>query len=129
MDSITGVSRTILGPLTTVFTPPPLCTTVFAETTLGSDDGFYVWRAQTCYHGSGGEASSVLRDNSDCWPTPTTGVSAPYGPFLGWGFYSPGLLCPQGYSRACTAVAGAKTEWPAQFVLDAGETAVGCCPQ
>ncbi|KAM3501722.1 hypothetical protein MY10362_005339 [Beauveria mimosiformis] len=47
---------------------------------------------------------------------------------LGWGFYSPGLVCPDGYTTACTAIFGQRADWSTQFPLVAGETAVGCCP-
>lgn len=49
-------------------------------------------------------------------------------PFRGWGFYSPGLVCPHGYTSACTATAGGDAQWPVQFEMLEGETAVGCCP-
>ncbi|KAH8771020.1 hypothetical protein F5883DRAFT_551694 [Diaporthe sp. PMI_573] len=54
--------------------------------------------------------------------------SAGHLPFRGWGFYSPGLICPHGYTSACTATAKGGAQWPVQFVMLEGETAVGCCP-
>ena len=56
-----------------------------------------------------------------------------------YGFYSPGLLCPSGWHRACTGgmnedgsplqVTGAHaTTFPFQYALLPGETAYGCCP-
>ncbi|KAK8085668.1 hypothetical protein PG997_006939 [Apiospora hydei] len=48
----------------------------------------------------------------------------------GWGFYSPGLVCPSGSTSACTKTADNPTDggFTFQFPLTAGETAVGCCP-
>lgn len=47
---------------------------------------------------------------------------------LGWGFYSPGLECPLGYWSACSAVQGTTSNFRPQFVMEADETFVGCCP-
>ncbi|KAH6641280.1 hypothetical protein F5144DRAFT_563049 [Chaetomium tenue] len=48
---------------------------------------------------------------------------------MGWGFYSPGLACPTGYTAACTAEYGKRSDWEVEFTLIPGETAVGCCPE
>lgn len=45
------------------------------------------------------------------------------------GFYSPGLVCPDGYLSACTATWDGFSDWQVQFPMTAGETAVGCCPR
>lgn len=79
---------------------------------------------QKCDSGS----DDGLLDNQACWPGTTAGAAYPDTPFSGWGFYSPGLACPAGHSSACTATASREADWPVQFALEAGETAVGCCP-
>lgn len=79
---------------------------------------------QKCDSGS----DDGLLDNQACWPGTTAGAAYPDTPFSGWGFYSPGLVCPAGHSSACTATASGEADWPVQFALEAGETAVGCCP-
>ncbi|GAB7348899.1 hypothetical protein MBLNU459_g7591t1 [Dothideomycetes sp. NU459] len=75
-------------------------------------------------------------DDSACWP-PFNGLP-PTAPYAGWGFYSPGLICPTGYTTACTGallgdgspsvLTSGGTSYDFQFSLTAGETAVGCCP-
>lgn len=83
------------------------------------------WQAQSC-------AARGAVDATTCWPPTTSGV-APLTtpPLFGWGFYSPGTLCPSGYAPACAATAGGVTDpaWTMQFRMVAGETAVGCCPK
>jgi len=107
-----------LGPLTTTFTPAPTCTVpVIACATCN-----YCWAAQTCFSGG-------VEDYTACWPGTSSGVPAPTPPLQGWGFYSPGLVCPQGYASACGAVETAAGTWTPQFPLQTGETAVGCCPR
>jgi hypothetical protein len=122
MSSLSLSARTILGPLTTTFTPAPSCTIpVIACSTCN-----YGWGAQTCFSGG-------VEDFTGCWPA--TGTSAnlpsPTQPLWGWGFYSPGLVCPQGYASACSATATniATGTWTPQWSMSAGETAVGCCPR
>lgn len=69
-----------------------------------------------------------LADAQQCWPPTTAGAAYPGTPFSGWGFYSPGLACPAGHTRACSATASGGADWAVQFTLTEGETAVGCCP-
>ncbi|KAF7551818.1 hypothetical protein G7Z17_g4745 [Cylindrodendrum hubeiense] len=114
--------RTNLGPLTTEFTYPASCTVVVknCETCDGG------WQAQTCSDNTSN--SQGVQDNVDCWPDRDdpqlpTGVAV-----NGWGFYSPGISCPVGYSTACVATGSKDGGWPFQFVVLQGETAVGCCP-
>lgn len=108
---------TLLGPLTTAWTMPPSCS-VFAATCSTCTN---VYQGQHCVTGA-------AQDNTDCWPPANSRVASKGYPFLGWGFYSPGVACPTGYTAACTAVYGERPEWPIQFNLFPGETAIGCCP-
>lgn len=79
---------------------------------------------QTCSRGEGVDATS-------CWPPTSSGAPSKTGALNGWGYYSPGVHCPVGYATACRATGGSGggSEWPVQFRLRAGETAVGCCPR
>lgn len=122
MGSITGQAGTNLGPLTTVWTPSPSCTAMipFCE---ACDSGYLAQRCDLSIEGAGS-----LRDNTDCWPPVQSRVASPTHPFVGWGFYSPGIQCPTGYTSACTAEYNKRPEWPLQFTLIESETAVGCCP-
>lgn len=110
-------ARNILGPLTTAFTPPQDCD--FAA--ILSDSLTLAYRAQTC-------VGERLEDVSTCWPQVTAAAPLNSPPFNGWGFYSPGISCPAGYTSACFATQGSRTGWDMQFPMDVGETAVGCCP-
>lgn len=125
MESIpTQQARIILGPLTTTFTPRPACTQVATS----CDTCLEAWQAQTC---SGiGNSLAFLQDDASCWP-PLSGEAAASQftlPLLGYGFYSPGLICPSGYTSACSATAGGASDWHVEYSMVAGETAVGCCP-
>lgn len=118
--AFTNQPGTLLGPLTTTWTMPESCS-VFMPPCSTCDQGF---RGQSCNAVSGGR----VQDNTACWPPVKKGVASPTWPFVGWGFYSPGLACPAGYTTACTAVYGQRPEWDTQFTLVSSETAVGCCP-
>ncbi|KAK4161111.1 hypothetical protein QBC43DRAFT_218268 [Cladorrhinum sp. PSN259] len=113
---LTGQAPINLGPLTTTFVPPPACT---AAVRAGNN----AYLGQGCSRGNPVDATS-------CWPATSKGASSKEGSLSGWGFYSPGLHCPTGYATACSATGGngGKSDWPVQFRLVAGETAVGCCP-
>ncbi|KAG7287232.1 hypothetical protein NEMBOFW57_006738 [Staphylotrichum longicolle] len=109
--------RVILGPLTTVFTPPAPCN--IAIGLCATCD--VAWWGQTC-------GPKTVHDDQSCWPATTTGVPDPGLPLYGWGFYSPGLNCPAGYTSACSATAGSTSNWKVQFKMEAEETFIGCCP-
>ncbi len=122
----TAQTRTILGPLTTTFTPTPACSAQVLECPLPTCT--LAWQAQTCY--SSGDSAGI-EDNSDCWPPRSGSVTeSTHNPTLaGWGFYSPGLVCPSGFVSACSATFGESWGWPVQYSIFEGETAVGCCPR
>lgn len=109
-------TRNILGPLTTVFTAPQECD--FAGI-ISSQTSAY--RGQACI-------ADHLIDASTCWPQTTSAAPLKSPPLNGWGFYSPGISCPAGYTSACSATQGSSTGWEMQFPMDERETAVGCCP-
>ena len=115
--ALTNKSRVILGPLTTVFTPPAPCT--IAVGLCATCD--VAWLGQTC-------GPTAVQDDTGCWPPTTEGAPEPTAPLYGWGFFSPGLECPAGYTSACTAISGQATSWRVQYQMEAEETFVGCCP-
>ncbi|KAK3297113.1 uncharacterized protein B0H64DRAFT_372513 [Chaetomium fimeti] len=118
---VTGASGTWLGPLTTAWSIPDSCSlhVVGCETCDGA------FRGQQC---AIKDEKAAPMDNTSCWPPVRRGAGTPAAPFAGWGFYSPGLACPTGYTSACTAEYGRRQDWDLQFTLVEGETAVGCCP-
>lgn len=120
LGPITGQDRTILGPLTATFTQPLQCTTAVAQV---SGEALLGRLAEVC----GAETGAV---DTACWPTTTAGVSGPPKDAPGWGFYSPGIVCPAGHTSACSATGGllGPKDWSLQYTLSASETAVGCCP-
>ncbi|KAF2234144.1 hypothetical protein EV356DRAFT_181507 [Viridothelium virens] len=148
-------TRPILGPLTTTFTAPSSCSAVFSSP---ASDNLSEAPTSPVYSASQGircdvytlvengvEDAEFLNDNEDCWPSAMSSKSPGsysmeffVATFDGWGFYSPGLLCPNGYTSACSAALlsngvsstianGQSFEF--QFPLVPGETAVGCCPR
>ena len=120
----TGLAGTVLGPLTTVWTLPPTCTYLIPPCSTCVE----FFQGQTCGTTASGDPGEP-QDNADCWPPRDRNVGTAQWPFVGWGFYSPGLSCPIGYTSACTAVYGEGSEWDVEFILRPKETAVGCCPQ
>ena len=149
--------RSNLGPLTTTFTPPATCsvlginsfpptvayqaqhcftTTSVPGTTIqftdnsGSKTSIAVSATVTSIIYSGGVADDIT-----CRPSTTYRNPADAG---GYGFYSPGLICPSGWHKACTAeldtngspvpISGTHTSFPFEYALMPGETAIGCCP-
>ncbi|OCK98065.1 uncharacterized protein K441DRAFT_703601 [Cenococcum geophilum 1.58] len=123
------MSRTIIGPLKSTFTPPPACSILVAQCATCT----VAWQGQSCY--SVDSSDEGAEDQASCWPPAT--ATTPPAPLAGWGFYSPGLNCPVGYTSACTAISQAQgssssvsliTPFVFQYSLNAGETAVGCCP-
>ncbi|KAH8656878.1 hypothetical protein BGZ61DRAFT_510710 [Ilyonectria robusta] len=67
--------RTNLGPLTTPFTYPESCKVI-------------VQGCSACYWGWQGQTYSVKQTNKE---------------LRGWGYYSPGISCPAGYEKRCSA--------------------------
>lgn len=111
----TTSTRRNLGPLTTAtFTAPDDCEYIFPSGTTGS-------RGVTC-------DGNTAVDETTCWPPRSADAYIAVPPFDGWGFYSPGIVCPLGYTTACNATAGGQTGWDVQFPMTTGETAAGCCP-
>ena len=153
-------SRANLGPLTTTWTPPSSCSVLG----IGTDNPTLAWQAQQCYTTSAVSGTTVsftdnsgnpttltvpattksniyydgVADDFTCRPPTSYGVPAPSIPLNGWGFYSPGVVCPSGYTSTCTATVGpdgspapvaSGNSFQFQFALQPGETAVGCCPK
>ena len=82
------------------------------------------WYGQTC------NPQFNARDFTDCWP-PRSGEQKTSDPgvMMGWGFYSPGIVCPAGYTTAAMATAGGSSGWSVEFSMTDGETAAACCPR
>ncbi|KAK8198085.1 uncharacterized protein BKA78DRAFT_293109 [Phyllosticta capitalensis] len=97
-----------LGPLTTTFTPPSDCQIGYSSASFVSnliDDisGYYNTSEYTIAQIAKTCLNSAIGDAASCWPSAST---TPYADeFSGWGFYSPGLFCPVGYTTACASVA------------------------
>lgn len=112
--------RTLLGPLTTTWTAPPICSYAMAL----CDTCTTVWQGQTC------NPVSHAHDYTECWP-PRSGAQATVDPgvMMGWGLYSPGIVCPAGYSTAAMATEGGSSGWGVEYSMLPGETAAACCPR
>ncbi|KAH7014159.1 uncharacterized protein B0I36DRAFT_369148 [Microdochium trichocladiopsis] len=115
-------TRTNLGPLTTAWTPPSDCQRVYAA----CDTCSVIFAAQACRP----DVADSLADEQSCWPPRTNNGGGPTttsGALGGWGVYSPGIVCPAGFTSVVASTYGVH-ESRFQFPLSAGETAVGCCP-
>jgi hypothetical protein len=118
--STTTAPRIILGSLYTTYTAPSSC----YDLLVPSGYGIKGWMGQECSDG----AFNGMLDATTCWPPTTAGAVLPTYPFGGRGFYSPGLVCPSGYTTACMATAEGQADWPIEYAMTKGETAAGCCP-
>ncbi|KAK7421991.1 hypothetical protein QQZ08_009712 [Neonectria magnoliae] len=115
-------SRTNLGPLTTAFKYPDSCAGVVQQCTICGQ----AWQGQSC--GDTSCNTQGVQDNPDCWP-PRDNDALETGVALGgWGFYSPGLECPDGYATKCVATGSVDGGFDFQFSVLRSETAIGCCP-
>ncbi|KAI6525937.1 hypothetical protein MCOR10_004577 [Pyricularia oryzae] len=112
--------RTMLGPLTTTWRPPALCTYPMANCDEAT-------RCTTLWQGQSCNPDRKAHDWTDCWPPRTSGAPFP-GVMMGWGLYSPAYQCPEGYTTAASAVEGGRAGWDVQFSMERGETALACCP-
>jgi hypothetical protein len=122
----TDQARTILGPLTITYTAPSSCAVGVWRSFCNNLE----WQAQSCFSSRSGSTTNYgVEDNTDCWPPRSSFISTPTPPLYGWGFYSPGLVCPNGMESACSATGSGSSGWPVQFGLLEQETAVGCCPR
>lgn len=116
--------RTVIGPLTTIFTPPPECSTLQIEA------GQVGW-GERCTHSAG---DNLLIDRTECFPS---GLFPTSEAFIS--FYSPGLECPHGFFHACTVSreyvalpsfsSTNQAEYSVWKALELGETAIRCCPR
>lgn len=141
-------TRTILGPLTTTFTPPARCSTLhwFALEQGG-------WGQTYACQSDATSSSDYPRLDEGCFPPNfASRVNAIYAaPFtyvppdidtatFTYAFFSPAIACPSGFTQGGSVVrkdgetpppsveasAGRRNMW---FLLTAGETAYGCCPR
>lgn len=131
------VSRVNLGPLTTTFTPPSSCASFMALDQALSSAWFPQGKiieanmAQSC------DRWKNFGDDPLCWPPPSpTPTGSAALPLHGYGLYSPGLICPLGYTRACYQAAGTSpgqltelVSYNFQYPLEEEEYAIGCCPE
>ncbi|RYP69878.1 hypothetical protein DL771_005821 [Monosporascus sp. 5C6A] len=115
----TDSSRLNLGPLTTAFTYPPGCDV--AVITSGASIGY---QAQTCSNNP--NAAGGEQDNPDCWPPRLYGNLNGGIAFGGWGFYSPGLECPDGGFDCLTDQAGTRAQTCLSVVTEGSFLTVQC---
>ncbi|OTB03196.1 hypothetical protein M426DRAFT_12783 [Hypoxylon sp. CI-4A] len=126
-----------LGPLTAAWTPPSSCTIPFNFCTDSECTGIFGATCARTYEDDCTDSRAsctssftyVGYDDPDCWPPRSSSISLPTDILLsGWGYYSPGILCPAGHTSACFATAGGHSDWQPQIPLQSDETAAGCCP-
>ncbi|RAK81766.1 uncharacterized protein BO72DRAFT_524181 [Aspergillus fijiensis CBS 313.89] len=122
---------TNLGPLTTTFTPTPQCFQPIHSGSRISDSYPYAYvYGKHCTTAMYGDAlAPLIQDDPSCLPSAIPpGTPSP--------FYSPGNVCPQGFTTACHMTRGMElssdladpTMWEMWKVLQFGETAYKCCP-
>ncbi|KAK1775001.1 hypothetical protein QBC45DRAFT_445592 [Copromyces sp. CBS 386.78] len=121
-SNVASFTRSVLGPLTTTFTAPPDCCTQCYELAGGEK------RGNTC-RAYAEDCLGIPR--ASCLPQASNAISDVELP---WGFFSPGLACPSGWTTAGPIVSYGQMEKDGGGVgnivdvLEAGETAGFCCP-
>ncbi|KAF2233887.1 hypothetical protein EV356DRAFT_533421 [Viridothelium virens] len=119
--SIPYQARVNIGPLTTTFTPAASCSSLYA---FMSSSTLVALQAVSCQ-------GTNLIDDTSCWPPSATSI--PHVDLeQGYGLYSPGYVCPIGYTTACTQNAGISAgDWKYfqfQYPPLSTESVFGCCP-
>ncbi|KAK8008767.1 hypothetical protein PG991_011318 [Apiospora marii] len=123
-------TRQILGPLTTSWKQPDGCSVIVRRDPSWTGE---LWQGQSCQMtASAVQSSWWIHEAAGCFPPRTAGGTTPTQSwFDNWGFYSPGITCPVGWTMACFATFGDDDGGLAlldPMTLQAGETAAGCCP-
>jgi hypothetical protein len=132
LDTTATFTRSVIGPLTTTFTPPSECS---VYTRIGNHltaqtyaDLCAVWWPDC--RAPGAEPLECLPSSTGAWNTVQRGM-----------FYSPAYICPEGWRTVATAGAATTTKKAGnkrkRDVLDAirtetllaGESAALCCPR
>jgi hypothetical protein len=109
--------RDMIGPLTTIFIPPGSCANCYDLSVNNSNNP--ILATCTAYY-------SNCQSLRPCLPTPV-------GPANGFGFYSPGLFCPDGWTKAVTYDQNMNKDWMLTIsmllsTLLPDETGAICCP-
>ena len=127
-------STGLMGPLTTTWTPPSSCGIGFPFPTyvfqgVQTINLGYTCTGETNDCGTSKSCATIttFTSTSDhaCFPPAT---SDPNRDSRLHGYYSPGLICPAGYTKACESTFGGTGNFQPVWSLTAGETAIGCCP-
>lgn len=139
--------HTILGSLTTAFQPPSACQGIWGDV-YSSTDIAARWGV-TCDINNRKSGLRPVQDGPNCYPPGLISYSSDLDnnqPGVTLPLYSPGLVCPSGWSAACTVRRGNGAPTPniatvtgdflpylddSKFwsILQDGETLVGCCPR
>lgn len=128
MSNVSPYFRKDLGPLTTPYTPPDSCSTLFVYY-IAAGVPLVGWgetcvKSRTANYLCNGPNTATIRNDDD----------------VAMLFYSPALSCPHGQTGACTIsrdaaetnfVRPGRGVWSQKVwsVLQNGETAVKCCPR
>ncbi|KAK8074971.1 hypothetical protein PG997_009634 [Apiospora hydei] len=124
-------TRQILGPLTTPWQQPEGCSVIVRRDSSYTGE---LWQGQSCQMtASAAQSNYWIHQAHECFPPPTAAATTPTASWYdNWGFYSPGVACPVGWTRACSATCGEVGTALAlldPMTLQAGETAAECCPE
>ncbi len=141
-------SRTDLGPLTTTFTPAPTCSESLALYEGGGSSIIGNWGSTIQCHSYSFTEDGTLSTSTiatqvaakGCFPPALvtkaqldlgTTVTGDYTPTFG--FFSPGYVCPAGFTTACSVASGdssGATEVLTLLpMLRRGEKVAVCCPR
>lgn len=136
-------ARTNLGPLTTTFSADSTCSIIDGTFTKvgGALNGAVGYMCHRGHSDTEGDGQLFYADDT-CFPNSLAAYVNKGDRWLdSIAVYSPGSVCPHGFTEACTMARSANDVPPttgrgfatasrAVFnILEIGETAVGCCPR
>lgn len=120
--STTSSTRVVIGPMTTIFTPPAPCFTDVAVGTYPGAPHIFAFPNQEC------DDSNNFNFATTCWPPFSYPNLVDMGASVAlWGFYSPAFSCPSGYVSAASATASGSSNYIPTYSMLPDETAVACC--
>ncbi|KAI0154754.1 hypothetical protein GGR57DRAFT_95525 [Xylariaceae sp. FL1272] len=110
MDTYHDANLGTLGGRCTLFSGPTYCPAYVTS------DATTTYTTRYCTT----DLSYWYAGNNACWPTAPAITSH--------GYYSPGLICPSGWTDVYRETAGSYSSFRPYYALSENETAMGCCP-
>jgi len=116
MSLTSAQATTLIGPLSTIFTPPVTCNSITAFIDIRTSSNNVVTTEIALYAGA-----NVFVPNNNCYPP---GYNVTFGPSQ---YYSPGI-CPSGWYMLAIAITSTEADFRPKSTAVPIETIGFCCP-